>query len=190
MDDTENGLGGKNDSETEVVAKGLLGLEPPSYPLGHCTPQALHWLDPRYEPVSLRETLFERWSHSTLLLDPDVEQLVDVDNHIEPANFDIFHFPITLQRGRTHNLVVHYRQGLGTVSDEWYGIIYLMEPAKRWGNWHKTTRDIRVPTGWEKIAIRPTAQKVSSSDGYTTYRISMDRTPRENLYISGIPKKR
>ncbi|MHB1001422.1 MAG: hypothetical protein ACYC27_19455 [Armatimonadota bacterium] len=186
----ENGFEIENKHDKEIIARGLLGWESKyNYSIGYDIQKALAWLDPSYEPVELNDVLSQRWSHSTLLLDPDTDLLIDVRDSLNQWwDFSLFRFPITIEPGKKHKLTVQYTQSMGRV-DDWYGIVYLMEPARKWGRWEKTTIDIRVPNDWNMVAIRPKASIIETANGYTTHRISINGRPYENLFISGILKK-
>jgi len=188
----QHGLGSESKRMTETIAAGLLGnTDDNARPSdqGYAIQTALTWLDPFYESIDLYKTLSERWGHKLLLLDPATEQLVDMDSDLlgHDPGFGIFRFPIALELNKEHHLVVQYGQFLGSATgatEPWYGLLYLMEPARRWGGWHKTTIEIRVWTGWGRVAIRPPAKKISTTGGYDTYRILMRHRPYEDLWIS------
>jgi len=187
--------GGQN--WTRSVALGLLGYTRNPYsssnqPTPRYIQGALHWIDPGYEEVDVRRKLAERWGHREVLLNPSNGQLADISGNTMSGGtaFAVFRFPITLQPGKKHKLVIQYGSYLGWVgqSDPWYGMVYIMEPAKRWGPWEKTTIEVRVPPDWAEVAIRPPAKRVSASGGFQLYRIVMNQRPSEDLWISAIPR--
>lgn len=188
----QHGLGSESKRMTETIAAGLLGnTDDNARPSdqAYAIQTALTWLDPFYESIDLYETLSERWGHKLLLLDPATEQLVDMESDLlgHDPGFGVFRFPIALELDKEHRLVVQYGQFLGSATGAagpFRGLLYLMEPAKRWGGWQKTTIEIRVPTGWHQVAIRPPGKKISTTGGYDTYRILMRHRPYEDLWIS------
>jgi hypothetical protein len=188
----DNGLVADLDS-AHALAGGLLGVRPYNHSGADASfvQQALKWLDPAYQPINLYEILSERWGHEALLLDPNSGQLVDVRADMlqhEPL-FAVFRFSIALEPNSKHHLAVQYGQFLGGADffeSPWYGLVYLMEPAKRWGRWERTAIEIRVPRGWQRVAIRPPADRTQTRGGYALYRILM-RRPYENLYVSAAP---
>ncbi len=180
--------------EGEFLAGGLLGVIPSATgnSLEELVQNALKWLDPTYEPIDVYEILSERWGHEPVLLDPDTNQLMDMMGALlgwEPS-FGVFRFPITLQPEKTHKLIVQYAQSLGGIyrgPGKWFGLMYIMEPAKRWAGWRKTTIEVRVPSEWAKVAIRPPTNKVGTSGGMDIYRVTIQGRPCENLFISVVP---
>lgn len=156
---------------------------------------ALRWLDPTHKFVDVVDEISQRWDFHPILLDPKREWLIDASYYmIYPdeafaASFGIIRFPISLEAQKKHRLIVDYQQYFGEVGRpvEFYGLVYIMEPARRWGFWSKTTIQVRVPEGWRKVAIRPRPSKVTHGKGATTYTIEMPHRPYENLYVSVIP---
>ena len=155
---------------------------------------ALKWLDPIYTPIDLDNTLHERWDYQSLLLDPWSEYLDDIEGStlgdIHDPYFGIIRFPITLEPMKKQTLIVDYLQDLSwtgkTKNDSFCGLVYIMEPAQRWGIWEQTTIQIHIPTGMKKVAIRPRPSNITHSKKMTTYTIKMGR-PYENLYVSLVP---
>jgi hypothetical protein len=181
-----------NSGPAYIVAMGLLGVAPQAGSherRDYWVQYALQWLDPTYQKVDVFGILSDRWGHDTRLLHPDTDQLVQVREGSpggEPI-FSVFRFSITLEPWRKHRLVAQYGQFLGGSEEDdpaWAGLVYIMTPADRWGYWEKTTIEIKVPTGWKTVAIRPPAKKVATEGGLTTYRIAIPGRPCENLYVS------
>lgn len=177
------------DVESEGLACGLLGVN-----AGHggdrryrYVERALRWLDPDRRAVNAYDELSRRWGHEALMLEPETGQIMDIrGDMIREPEFAVFRFPITLQPRQQHHLVVQYGQFLGECNrfdDPWYGLAYLMEPARRWGRWERTAIEVRAPSAWRTVAIRPPAHQVKTERGFAVYRINMGR-PEENLYLS------
>ncbi|MBI3947895.1 MAG: hypothetical protein HY321_18390 [Armatimonadetes bacterium] len=180
------------DPDEEWLAAGLVGVLPDHEDgrLDRLVQRALKWLQPSYQRMDLYEVLVQRWGYRPLLLDPATERLHKVyyESH-SPPDFGIIRFPVYLQPRKRHTLVVHYKQHLSWVDrpPSWHGMAYLMEPAKRWGIWDKTTIVIRVPPGWKKVAIRPPARRTRGAHSESVYTITIrgfDARPYEDLYIS------
>ena len=175
----------------QSLAAGLLGF--PSEeggPRDWTVQDALQWLDPTHKRVNLREVFVERWGYGSVLLDPVKRRLVYVETTLGgPPDFAVIRFPIRLLPKKQHRLVVRYKQQLGgTRGEDWKGLAYLMEPARRWGRWEKTTMVIRAPLSWTDMVIRPHARSVGRDGKSETYRIDIEGRPYENLYISMVPR--
>jgi len=179
------------ESDADAIAGGLLGVRPSN--LGNrrdfFVQRALAWLDPTHQQVDVYAVLSRRWSHDTRLLDPFTRQLVDTrhDMFEQEPPFGVFRFPVTLEPGKSHGLIVQYGQFVGGAAfpkTAWYGLVYLMEPARRWGKWERTSVEIKVPTDWKTVAIRPAAAETEVEAGYRLYRILLTHRPWENLYLS------
>jgi len=173
----------------DVLAGGLLGFGRNRV---YLVQEALNWLDPNYKAIEVYPILAQRWGYEDVLLDPDTNQLTDMVDALlgSESSFGVFRFPITLRPGKKHKLIVQYAQSLGGIyrgPGKWFGLMYIMEPSKRWGGWEKTTIEVRVPSEWAKVAIRPPTQKVGTSGGMDIYRVTIQGRPCENLFISTVP---
>ena len=193
---------------SEYISRGLLNKAPGIDSWHDRNVQAaLKWLDPSYQQIDLYEAISQRWDYRPLLLDPNKEWLNDVSHGmIYPDeafadSFGIIRFPISLVANKKQTLIVDYQHSLSLVGHyvfnkkeeqsgyarDYYGLVYIMEPARRWGRWDKTTINICVPNGWKKVAIRPRPTRVSEAPGMKIYHIEMPHRPNENLYVSVVP---
>jgi len=183
----------ENDHSAAFVAGGLLGRY--GNRREDAVQEALRWLDPTYSPIDVVDEISHRWSFHPILLSPEREWLIDASDYmIYPdeafaASFGIIRFPMTLEAQTKQTLIVDYQQYFGQVGRpvEFYGLVYIMEPARRWGRWDKTTIQVHAPDGWKKVAIRPGPSRVTKSKGLTTYTTEMPHRPYENLYVSVVP---
>jgi hypothetical protein len=149
-------------------------------------------LDPEYEPVNLHEELSEQWGHAELMLSPFNGQLGRSYDMGGSGPFGAVVFPLVLEPGRAHTLVVHHKQLPGMDVDHYSGhrtrfvaLRFVLTRARMWGQApREITIDVSVPEGWGKVAIRPPATKVVPAEGATTYRVRMSGRPLEELYIA------
>lgn len=175
------------------VAAGLLGVRSCNYSgTEEYVQEALSWLDSKRKWSYLNGELAERWGYSRLLLDPNTHYLRDAGHVgflLQDPEFAVIRFDIKLKPKNQHVLKVNYKQSLGTVGRplEYYGLVYFMEPARRWGRWDKTTIKITAPNIWDKVVVRPTPSSAVKTEKSRIMTIAMDGRPYENLYISLVP---
>jgi hypothetical protein len=169
------------------VAGGLLGVRPDSHwgRLDQAVQSALRWLEPSHESVDLYEELSQEWGHEELLLDAKTGQLVDARSIAREHLFGAFLFEIEVEPGGEHRLVVQHRQPLGFLGmGNTLGLRYILTRAKRWGGYFRPTIEVRVPKRWARVAMRPPAMEVATTDGATVHRIELKGRPVEELYVS------
>ncbi len=174
------------------IAEGLLAGPgcPSDYWYDYRVEAALLWLDPDREGVNPYWELLEKWGHEVLLLDPRTEHLRDARDLEPEPGLGAFVFPVRLDPGKTHTLVVQHRQRLGgTVHlgpPPFKGLRYNLTNARRWGRPERVSIEVRIPATWSKAAIRPAPSSTAREGGFRVYRMRMAR-PVEELYISAVP---